>query len=274
MRAGSAHRPGRRRNRAALLVLACGLAGCGGGGGTGKAWSVPERISFANGNVGAPEIAVDTSGIATAAYQDHDGTDWVIAASRYTPGNSWGSPQGISTTPSTSAIGNDVDVAAGPTGEAVVVWTQKPDSLTFDSAWANSWTPGGGWGMPQLLDSTARLVDAPRVALDASGAGTAVWVEAAPVPDTDDILRGRPYAPGAGWGSQFSIPLMQPTRIQSPPVIAAQPDGRTYVAWSQTFNSGISLFASWSDDQPPIFNVTVAPSPASIAICAAFGSSR
>jgi len=247
---GRAHRAARRRQRAALLALAGALAACSGGdegGGTIKAWSDPERISYANGNVAAPAVAVDGSGNATAAFRDHDGTDWVLAANRYVPGNGWGSPQGISTTPSSPAIGAPrVYVATGPSGEVVVTWTQNQSE-----AWANTWTPGAGWGAPEVLDNIVNSAGGPTVALDASGAGAAVWLEPAPFPATDDTLQTRAYAPGVGWGMRTPIPLQQATEIRDLPVIAAQANGRAYVAWSQDINTGISLFAAWTDGTPP-----------------------
>lgn len=253
MKVSNARQPRRDRSHsAALLLLACALAGCGGGGSGGggeeivKSWSAPERISFANGNVAAPELAADPSGNATAIFRDHDGTAWGATVNRYSVGSGWGTPQRISTTPADPTLSN-VDVAAAPSGDVVAVWTQVFAPVnTINSAWTSRLPAGGTWTAAQTLDNYAGQVSGVCVALDASGFGTAAWVQQAAFPAVNDDLGAANTSATGFWSAPFSIPD-EPTDVSSSLAIAAQPTGRVYVAWSQGVGSGISLFASWSE---------------------------
>jgi len=237
---------------AALVLLSLALAACGGGGdestggGQVKAWSDPERISFENGNVSYPVLTAEANGNATAIFRDHDGTKWGAAVNHYTAGSGWGGPQMLSTTAADPGL-SDYDIAAAPSGLVVAVWAQViPTSGGINSVWTSRLPVGGTWTAPITLDSTSRDTFSPRVALDRSGAGTAIWRENAPNPATTDNIEAADASATGFWTTPYSIPD-EMTDVTGPLALAANPNGRMFAAWSQAVGSGISLFASFLD---------------------------
>jgi hypothetical protein len=246
------------RTHIAIITLGLLAAACGGGGGGGsvassvKSWSAPERISFANGNVGDPQIAADAGGNAVAIFRDSDGAaggGWGATVNRLMPGG-WEQPTRISNVSSDSGTARDSDIAVGATGELVAVWTQKPPGLSNNDAWSNYRDPATGWSAPRLQESRTQAAFGVRIAMDTNGSGTAVWAEDATNPGSDDNVWVSNYTPGGNWGTPIRIDNWTSgnitTNISGPPAIAADGNGRVYVAWSQGVGSGTSLFTSFS----------------------------
>jgi hypothetical protein len=61
-------------------------------------------------------------------------------------------------------------VANDATGNAIAVWRE------CGGIWANRFTPGSGWGLPELIETNDNgRAERPQVAMDASGDAVAVW---------------------------------------------------------------------------------------------------
>jgi hypothetical protein len=80
----------------------------------------------------------------------------------------------------TSQNATYVDFAMNATGDAMAVWVQNDG--TTDNLWANRYTVSGGWGTPQLIETSTSAVsssinpnEGPRVAINANGSAVAVW---------------------------------------------------------------------------------------------------
>ncbi|MGQ3004400.1 MAG: hypothetical protein ACT6Q6_18990, partial [Hydrogenophaga sp.] len=65
-------------------------------------------------------------------------------------------------------------VATDSQGNAFAVWAQG--NGTFDNIWAARYTPGGGWGAPQVIDDHSGNATEPRIAVDSAGNAVAIWV--------------------------------------------------------------------------------------------------
>ncbi|WP_382327783.1 hypothetical protein ACFJGX_03840 [Hydrogenophaga sp. UC242_50] len=65
-------------------------------------------------------------------------------------------------------------VATDSQGNAFAVWAQGNGS--FDNIWAARYTPGGGWGTPQVIDDHSGNATEPRIAVDSAGNAVAIWV--------------------------------------------------------------------------------------------------
>ena len=113
--------------------------------------------------------------------------------------------------------------------------------------WANRYTEGVGWGVPQSL-SSEQTYDSrdPEIAMAPSGDGFAVWVEGsdpAEVPDLGSILNGDPYrvisrrlTPGSGWEAEEVVdapPFL--TSVSGRPAeragIGVDPSGNAIAVW-------------------------------------------
>lgn len=65
-------------------------------------------------------------------------------------------------------------VATDSQGNAFAVWAQGNGS--FDNIWAARYTPGGGWGTPQVIDDHSGNATEPRIAVDSAGNAVAIWI--------------------------------------------------------------------------------------------------
>ncbi len=117
-----------------------------------------------------PQIAGDAAGNAVVVWKQSDGTRNNILANRYVAGVGWQGAALIETDPGTA--GNP-SVAMDGNGNAGAVWTQFDGS--FDSVYDNRYTLGSGWGSAALIESATGNSNAPRIALDSSGNGFAIW---------------------------------------------------------------------------------------------------
>jgi len=59
-------------------------------------------------------------------------------------------------------------------GNAFAVWAQANGA--FDNIWAARYTPGGGWGTPQVIDDNSGNATEPRIAVDSAGNAVAIWI--------------------------------------------------------------------------------------------------
>jgi hypothetical protein len=140
---------------------------------TSAGWRGAERIETEDeGNASNPQVAVDAQGNAMAVWEQSDGARHGIWSNRYTPSRGWGTAERIDA--SNTFDTRDPRVAVDSSGDAVSVWRQS--GTTGDRIWSNRYTPSGGWGSAQRIDSdhTGARANA-RVAVDANGNAIAVW---------------------------------------------------------------------------------------------------
>lgn len=120
----------------------------------------------------SPQVTVDSSGNATAVWDQHDGTRPNIWSNRYAGGVGWGTPLLIESNDAGGA--SRARVAVDSSGNVIAVWHQS-DGTRFN-IWSNRYVPGVGWGTGLLLESNdAGDASDPQVAVDPSGKAIAVW---------------------------------------------------------------------------------------------------
>lgn len=145
-----------------------------------------------------PQVAVDPAGNALAVWRQADGVRWNVWANRYTAGVGWGAPVAIET--GNGGAGYP-QVAIDPSGNAIAVWDQW-DGAAF-SIWANRFTPAGGWGTAELIESdNSGPASAAQVAVDDTGDALAVWIQSDGM--RDNVWSNR-FSPAAGWGTAALI---------------------------------------------------------------------
>ncbi len=116
----------------------------------GSGWATAQQVSLSGGGDSyAPSVALDAQGTAMAVWQQQDGISAAdIAASRFTFGGSWTSPQLISS----GALAFDPHVLLNANGLATAVWYQMDaPSYTIRSASCPTTT----WSAPALIDGLA-----------------------------------------------------------------------------------------------------------------------
>jgi len=142
----------------------------------GSGWGAVEKMQGADiaGGVGSPQIVIDNSGNAFAAWSQYNGTVDDIWTKRYSIGTGWGAAQKIDTEDLGDA--RFPQLALDSLGNAFAVWYQHDGSRY--NIWANYYTAGSNWGVAEKLE-TEDFGDAanPQIAMDDLGNALAVWYQ-------------------------------------------------------------------------------------------------
>ena len=164
----------------------------------GSGWGTAVQIDDnSNAYSYGPQVAFDSNGNALAVWSQATTTS-SIWANRFIPGTGWGTPALIESS-NENALGPNL--AVDSQGNAVAIWYQ--DDGTYRNIWANHYTPGSGWVIPQLIEnnSSGNAFNSD-VAFDNNGNAIALWSQ------TDgtqfDIWANR-YTAGSGWGEPVLV---------------------------------------------------------------------
>ena len=167
---------------------------------SGGAWSAPERIYFSGNDDTAtgPNVAIDGSGNAMAAWRVISNNGDSVESSRFTVGSGWGAATSITSAADDSGQ-EQLSLAINESGQAIAVWHQS-DRISL-SSWseylqANRYTPGTGWAGASAV-SAARTsggldyIDRTDVAIDPSGNAISIWSQEAGADDTTSLYASR-----------------------------------------------------------------------------------
>jgi PKD domain-containing protein len=137
----------------------------------GGDWSEPETISLPGEEGEQSQVTIDASGNAIAVWITGDlATDFVVRSAVRPPGGEWSEPEDVSD----SIEGVFPRLVVDAAGEAVAVWTAFGDSSFIVQGAVRS--ADGEWSEPDdLSDEGVTPLEAPDVAIDASGNAIAVW---------------------------------------------------------------------------------------------------
>lgn len=167
----------------------------------GGAWEANIRINDNAGNSarGAPAIAVDAAGNASAVWRDQRSGVHIYYASR-PAGGAWSANVRVST-----ATGADVpDVALDAGGNVYVAWRTSASDI-----FAAVKPVGGAWGTPQRVDDSTRGAQSnPAVAATPSGEVVAVWDDGRnsySTPAKYDIYSSTRAAGGTTWSANTIV---------------------------------------------------------------------
>jgi hypothetical protein len=190
----------------------------------GGGWSTPQVVESRAEPVSTPRVAVDDAGNALVVWRQSDGTAESTWAARLQVGVGWSAPlllesaAGAVTMPALAAV---------PSGEALVAWTQ-PDAGGMARVRASRFAPETGWTVTEQLTEAA--VEAP-VATALSLDGSAVLVFRAPVGPAPSVSAfAARYVPGVGWSA--AVELGAALSWSEEPGVAMDRWGRALAAWT------------------------------------------
>jgi hypothetical protein len=203
---------------------------------TCRGWGSAEVIENDSGNAYDPQIAVDSSGNALAAWYQSDDTRFNIWSNRYIVGSGWGTAELIETNNAGDA--QSPQVAVDTAGNAITVW-QQSDGTRFN-IWSNRYTAGGGWGQAELIETdNAGDAQSPQIAVDAAGNVIAVWQQP---DDTRFNIWSNRYIAGSGWSVAEEIET--DTGLASFPQIAVDATGNAIAVWQQYDGSSWLIYSN------------------------------
>lgn len=201
----------------------------------GSGWGEAETIELNdNGDVKAPQIAVDNAGNGLAVWAQSDGTLDNIRANRYTPDNGWGTAQTI-------GDGNAFtpQIAFDSSGNAIAVWIQYDDTSQSNIVRANRFTPATGWGTTDTIEGDSGDGRAPQIGFDGSGNALAVWELSS---GAEVNIRANRFTPDNGWGSAETIDTE--TEDARRPQIAVDDAGNALAVWRQNDGTRDNIWAN------------------------------
>ncbi len=200
-------------------------------------WGARQRIETGSGRADAPQLTTDTNGNVMAAWMQRDGLRTNIWANRFTPAGGWGTAQLIETDDAGDA--QPPRLVSDSSGNVMAVWEQS-DGIRRN-IWANRFTPAGGWGTAQLIE-TDDSGDArnPQLGVTASGQVVVAWQIYNGI---QTVLSTNRYTPGVGWGTVTQIPTGA-VEVNAG-AFTVDSNGHVLAVWSQRDTIG-SLYSMWS----------------------------
>ncbi len=200
-------------------------------------WGARQRIETGSGDAGGPQLSTDSDGNVMAAWSQRDGVNYSIWANRFTPTGGWGTAQLIETDDAGSAF--SPQLVSDSSGNVMAVWQQR-NGIRLD-IWANRFTPAGGWGTAQLIETdNSGNAQNPRLDVTASGQVVAAWLL---YNGTQTVLNTNRYTPGSGWGTATQIPTGAVEVNDG--AFTVDSNGHVLAVWNQRDALG-SLYSMWS----------------------------
>jgi len=199
-------------------------------------WSNPVLLEYEPGNTGLLSLAVSGTGNVFAVWSqafDGDSNIWV---NTYIPDYGWSGPESLSLMSWGTA--DYPSVAASESGYAVAVWTYF--DVGYCDIYANVYSPGVGWGVPENIESVDGDCSEPFVAMDDRGNAMAIWYH-------DDVPTFSPmvccqFVLGEGWGEPELIESQEYAAMRAK--IAMSGPGDAIAVWDQYDGIDSDLWAS------------------------------
>lgn len=194
-----------------MLLAATAVAG-------GPAWTPPTPLSGpVPYGITAPQVAVDPSGGAIAAWSYSTGSDYRVRARFRPPGGKWDAAREWPGWAGSTSVAIDAD------GDAVVAWSRI--TSTGAVAEAASRSTSGRWSAPVAIsrpeDGWINL-DSVDVGMDARGHATATWV-------SSNLGIRSAYRPA---GSAWREPVQVTARYGFEPDLRVSSSGRSLLVWN------------------------------------------
>ena len=193
----------------------------------GGSWQAsPDNLSLPGQNADNPQIAVDANGNATAVWERYNGINFIIQSSTKPFGGSWqASPDNLSLPGQDSSISK---IAVDANGNATAVWQRYNGSNWIIQSSTKPF--GGSWqASPDNLSLPGQDSLNPRIAVDANGNATVVWV-------SNETIQSSTKLFGGSWQA---IPdnVTQPGLIGDNPQIAVDGNGDATAVWAEYIES-------------------------------------
>lgn len=194
---------------------------------SGGAWTTPQDVATASvGLVVAayPQVVVDQSGVATAAWMMSSPGQVVIRASRYS-GGAWGTPQLLSPAGG-SEFASQPKLVADTSGVVTVVWSQALVG-GFEVRYARF--TGGTWAASAVIAGSANSGTAyPEPVVDAAGVVTTVWYRGPS--GANEVVAAR--LSGGTWSA---VQQISDAGVDAElPEVAVDPSGNLMATWEQS----------------------------------------
>jgi hypothetical protein len=191
-----------------------------------------------------PRLSVGANGDAFVVWTQNGETyrdTWSVRFS----GSTWGTPEPIDDYDDGDTV--EPDIAVDGNGVAHAVWSQDDQKLATDfrNIYANQYTPGPGWGVPELIEppnpDPNEDADAtnPRIGVNAAGNAFVVWTQFG---DGWVNVWSNRLDPDTGWVEAELIENFQ--RAAKGPKVVVDDRRHAQAVWLQARDTGIDWVAT------------------------------
>jgi hypothetical protein len=208
----------------------------------GSGWGTAELIKTdTETDARDPRLDVGANGDAFVIWLQNDADRQDVWSTRYSSG-SWSAPARIDNYDAEDK--REPDIAVDGSGVAHAVWSQvDPD---FANIWANQYTPGTGWGDPELIEPPRRDEEGnldpdedgdaatPRVEVNSAGNVFVVWRQI--WQDWASVWSNR-RDPDSEWVGALLIEDLP--RSAKGPIVAVDENRHAHAVWLHSIDSGV-----------------------------------
>jgi hypothetical protein len=200
----------------------------------GGQWSVSVPVSGSGeSDVQPPQVAVNPHGDAVAIWSaDILGPAGVVRVSTRPAGGQWSAPTVIS---EGTVYDRDVDVAIDEQGNATAIWTEFSESASIFVVRSASRPSGGDWSEPVDFSKSA-LHSSARLAVDAQGNVTAVWLGDGTI--SPAVVRSKSRPAGGEWSSAVALSSDDALASAEGLQLAVDAQGTTTAVWASHASGG------------------------------------
>ncbi len=193
----------------------------------GRPWQTPVPLEPPQAGTAAPEVVLDPSGNAVAAWASSSGSGWRVHTVYRGPAGLWSKPRAISAPDPSGSVAPQLalDGAHGVTA----VWSRSLGTNTvIELATGDVLT--GIWGKPKQVSPVGSDALAPLIAVNRLGDGAIVWTRSDPSGLGVVALFRR--HPAKTWGP----PTVLANAVSGPfaPQVALDPRGDALAVWSHS----------------------------------------
>jgi hypothetical protein len=164
--------------------------------GTWVNWTSATTLDTLAGVADAPDVTIDPTGLAVAAWIQHDGANVSLYSSVFDGISSWSAPEPRENSPENVGL---LAMHGGANGEAVLAWTQGPSAAQQVRA---ARFAAGAWESAVTLDSTAGTPGAISVGANRAGAACVAWQSDS---SGDKLVRAAVFDPASGWSGKADL---------------------------------------------------------------------
>jgi PKD domain len=192
----------------------------------GGSWQPATPLDSPQAGTAAPDVVIDTTGVATAVWTGTMGIGWrVSAATRQTDGT-WTKEVTLSETDPSGSLAPLL--ALEGTGDATAVWSRAVGASTLLELSTRS-AVTGAWSPAKVLFPSVLSAIAPQIATDRRGDGVIVWTSSGKSGLSVMVSVRRPRKP---WG----VPVSLVTSGSGPvaPQVALDAQGAALVVWAHS----------------------------------------
>jgi alpha-tubulin suppressor-like RCC1 family protein len=172
-------------------------------------WSTPTLVDGSTDNKGSSQVVINDAGDMVAVWFAYDsglGINSVYGSHYNSADGVWTSPVLLETNDLTPS---KLELAIDATGNAVAVWSVRPDGHGPHSIYANRFdAETEQWGTALELDTTVEDASDPNVGMDSAGNATVVWLETLPISNYESI-KSRRFDSAGPWVIDSWSPVVE-----------------------------------------------------------------